>query len=488
MLKRMINRRKFIKTGVPLLAGAAICPRLALGADGAAGAKLPLPTAAQAVWQDCEIGLLYSFDLAIAAGDRSPNNNARRTWDPNLYQPARLDTDQWIEAAKSCGARYAVFTATHFNGFMQWQSDAYPYGLKQTSWRGGKGDVVADFAASCRRAGIKPGIFFSVHRNAFHQVWGHYVDWGKGRGTPAQEVFNRIAEQQMREICSKYGPLGQIWFDAGTKTPAEGGPDLLPIFAKHQPDGIFYHSSQRSDHRWVGNEDGHAGSPCYATMPGPEQGALSHNSPNWKRCLHGGDPSGSAWSPAMVDIPLRGYRGHNWFYKEDQDQIVYPPDVLLSRYYTSVGRNANLLIGAVIKPDGSLPEGDVKALDGLGKLLRERFAKPVAAVADREGGEILLDLPRPQEIDHVIVQEQIEHGERVRDHVVEGLAGETWVPLAQGKVIGHKWIHRFKARTISRVRLRVAASLATPKFRSMACYQVGEDPAAATPQQKGGGA
>ena len=91
------------------------------------------------------------------------------------------------------------------------------------------------------------------------------------------------------------------WLDAGNKVPEEGGGNLLPIFEKHQPNGIFYSSSKRSDIRWVGNEKGHAGVPCYATMPGPERGMLSHNSPSWRRCLGQGDPTGTAWSPA---IPL----------------------------------------------------------------------------------------------------------------------------------------------------------------------------------------
>ncbi len=466
----MITRRQLLRIGSAMVGGRLLASSSGVGADPAPAPRLALPTKAQIAWQDCEVGLLYSFDLAIAAGDRTPNNAARKTWDPNLYQPARLDTDAWIETAKACGATYAVFTATHFNGFMQWQSDAYPYGLKQTSWRDGKGDVVADFVASCRKAGIKPGIFFSVHRNVYHQVWGHYVNWGKGKGTPAQEKFNRIAEKQMQEICSNYGPLVQIWFDAGTKCPAEGGPDMLPIFEKHQPGGLFYHSSQRSDHRWVGNEDGHAGSPCYATMPGPEKGAVSHNSPTWKRRLHGGDPEGSVWSPAMVDIPLRGYRGHNWFYKEGQDHIVYPPEVLLKKYLTSAGRNSNLLIGAVIKPDGTLPEADVKSLAGFGRLLRERFGKPIASIADQEGDTVTLEWPRPGEIDCVVLQERIADGERVRDHVVEGFVNDAWVPLAQGKVIGHKWIHTFKPQTLQRLRLKVASSLAPPRIRSFSCY------------------
>ncbi len=73
-----------------------------------------------------------------------------------------------------------------------------------------------------------------------------------------------------------------------------------------------------------------------------------------------------------------------------------------------------------------------------------------------------------------ILQEQIAHGERVRDHVVEGMVGGEWVKLAEGSVIGHKWIHRFEPRTVSSLRLRVIKSQATPKIRSLACYLLGK--------------
>ena len=79
-----------------------------------------------------------------------------------------------------------------------------------------------------------------------------------------------------------------------------------------------------------------------------------------------------------------------------------------------------------------------------------------------------------QEIDHVVLQEQIAYGERVRDHIVEGLVGEKWVTLAQGKVIGHKWIYKFKSQKVSKLRLKVSKSLAKPKIRSFTCYMIGE--------------
>jgi len=266
--------------------------------------KLPAPTRAQQVWQDCEIGLLFCFDLPIAAEIYTRNNTHRKRVDPNKYNPTKLDTDKWVALATAAGAKYALFTATHFSGFMQWQSDAYPYGLKQSAWRGGKGDVVGDFVTSCRKADVLPGVFFSTHRNVYQTLWGHYVNWGKGKGTPEQAKYNRIAEKQFAELTGNYGEIFHVWFDAGNKTPEEGGGNLLPVFEKNQPNGIFYHSSLRSDVRWIGNESGHAGVPCHATMPGRKTGNLSHNSRTWKRFLGKGDPTGKCWSPGIVDIPL----------------------------------------------------------------------------------------------------------------------------------------------------------------------------------------
>jgi len=340
-----MNRRLFLHQGGlraawSFLGGAAACRALGAttqddprrAAAAADGTSLPRPTPAQIAWQECEVGLLYSFDLAVAAGVFARNNTVRERLDPGRYNPAKLDTDQWLEAAKAAGAGYAVFTATHFNGFMQWQSDLYPYGLKQAKWRGGKGDVVGDFVESCRKAGVKPGLYFSTHRNVYWEVWGHYVAWGKGRGTDAQARFNRVAEKMTEELCSRYGPLVQIWFDAGVKTPSEGGPDVLPIFEKHQPDSVFYHSRQRSDIRWIGNEQGHAGVPCWATMP-IDQGEVSHNARGWRRYLHGGLADGKYWSPGMVDVPLRGSRGvHNWFWAPNQDHAADSTEKLVKMY------------------------------------------------------------------------------------------------------------------------------------------------------------
>jgi alpha-L-fucosidase len=102
-----------------------------------------------------ELGLFIHFDMVTYTGQTKPRSPA----DVNTYNPTKLDTDQWLETAKSMGAKYAVFVAKHCTGFLSWQSNAYPYGVKQTSWRDGKGDVVRDFIASCKKYDIRPGLY-----------------------------------------------------------------------------------------------------------------------------------------------------------------------------------------------------------------------------------------------------------------------------------------------------------------------------------------
>jgi alpha-L-fucosidase len=469
----MITRRSFLKIGGAAIAGGQATHLLAAETDPATApspAGLPRPTPAQIRWQDCEVGVLFSFDMPIAARWAKGDGDLFRDWktsDPNLYNPEKLDTDQWIEAAKAVGAKYAIFTATHLNGFMQWQSDAYPYGLKQTRWRDGKGDVVADFMASCRKAGILPGLFFSTCHNVYWSVWEHYVDWGKGKGTSKQAAFNKVAEKMTEELCSKYGPLVQIWYDAGVKLPPDGGPDVLPIFGKHQPDSVFYNSMERSDHRWIGNEMGFADYPCWVTMP-DKKGEISHNARGWQKLLAKGDPEGTVWSPGMVDVPLRGANGkHNWFWYPNQDDAVHPLDSLVRMHYQSVGRNCNFIIGEVITPDGLVPDADIKRLAELGKELRRRFGRSLAETRGR--GELVeLQLPQPRKVDHVIIMEDIAQGERIRKYVVEGLTpNNQWTRLCEGESVGHKRIESVEAREVARVRLRILKSTAIPLIRNL---------------------
>ena len=81
----------------------------------------------QPEWQGAEMGMMICLDLITFTDLREPNWQKGGKLDPNLYNPEKLSTDQWMEVAKSMGAKYTVFVAKWCTGHMQWQTDLYPY-------------------------------------------------------------------------------------------------------------------------------------------------------------------------------------------------------------------------------------------------------------------------------------------------------------------------------------------------------------------------
>ena len=59
----------------------------------------------------------------------------------------------------------------------------------------------------------------------------------------------------------------------------------------------------------------------------------------------------------MADAPIRE---HDWLWVPDSEHKLQPVEKLVNMYYNSVGRNANLMIGAVPDTDGLVPEPDFK--------------------------------------------------------------------------------------------------------------------------------
>ena len=71
---------------------------------------------------------------------------------------------------KALEPKYAVLVAKHCSGFSLWPTKAHEYSIKNSPYKNGKGDIVAEFVASCRKYGIKPGIYASTTANGFLHV------------------------------------------------------------------------------------------------------------------------------------------------------------------------------------------------------------------------------------------------------------------------------------------------------------------------------
>ena len=298
-------------------------------------APVAVPTVQQLVWQDLEVGAMLGFNMqshCLATSDAGRSDQPCLTWDGATgsspaalrdgkkngwipspqsvasWNPAELDTDAWAAAAKSFGARYVVLVAQHMAGFSLWDTKAHNFSIAHTAYKGGGQDIVNDMVASCKRHGLKLGVFYSVHYNWFLGVDAYRV--GHPRIDPAlpnltQAEFLTIAQTQLAELADRFGPEGpvEIWFDGGT------GPNIAEISsAVHKvAPGAVCHSctpnfTNAGTARWMGNEA--------ADMPLPSWGAAAPLSGG------NGDPLGPIFEPPSCDAVLRE---HLWFFQNSSD-------------------------------------------------------------------------------------------------------------------------------------------------------------------------
>ncbi|MCK0190916.1 alpha-L-fucosidase [Arenibacter sp. F20364] len=443
--------------------------------------EFPVPNKRQLVWQEAELGVVFHYDLHVFDGIKygQGNNRIDPVEDYQIFNPEKLDTDQWVKAAKDAGATFAILTATHETGFALYQSNVNPYSVKALKWKDGKGDVVADFVASCRKYGIKPGIYLGIRWNSFLGVHDFKVngegDFKKNR----QQWYNRMVEGMVKEICTNYGELFEIWFDGGADHPKNGAPDVLPIVRQYQPNCLFYHNGQLAEARWGGSESGTVAYPNWSTFPyratGAGETAKKNIADNNFQLLKEGDAKGKFWVPAMADAPLRGYNGrHEWFWEPGDEAHIFPLENLMDMYYKSVGRNATLIMGLTPDPDGLLPEPDVQRLKEWGEEINRRFSNPLASTKGM--GKVLeLKLKESLPVNHVIIQEDIAMGERIRKYQIEGYSGGRWITLANGESIGNKRIEKFDTIKLSRLRIKIIDSDGLAQIKNMSAYFVAEN-------------
>jgi alpha-L-fucosidase len=213
--------------------------------------------------------------------------------------------------------------------------------------------------------------------------------------------------------------------------------------------------------------------PCWATFPyvstGAGESAGQDISRNGFALLKRGDPNGTFWMPAMSDAPLRGHGGHEWFWEPGDERLIYPLDRLVDMYHGSVGNNSTLILGITPDTRGLIPEADVKRLQEFGQAIRRTFSDPIAKTA-ANGYRIQLSLDPNTEFDTVVIQEDIQQGERVRQYCLEIRQEGTWSTLAEGTCIGHKRIHRLPLLRADGMRLVLQRATATPIIKNLAVY------------------
>ena len=435
----------------------------------------PKPSAPQLAWQRAEVGVLISYDLPVFQG--TPYNQAQNRITPfnnaNIFNPTQLNTDQWIQAAKAGGAKFAVLTVTHETGFALYQSDANPYCMKAIKFQNGKGDIVRDFVNSCRKYGVEPGIYVGIRWNSYLGVHDFKIEGSSEFVKRRQAAYKYMCEQMVTELCTRYGKLFMIWFDGGADDPSKNGPNILPIVTKYQPNCLFYHNAQKADFRWGGSESGTVPYPSWSTFPFVFSHAVKQETifANNFALLKTGDPAGKFWMPAMSDAPLRGHKGgHDWFWNPNEDHHVNPLDKMMNMYYGSVGHNSTLILGITPDNRGLIPNADVAMLKAWGDSIKKVFKTPVASLKPQQK-DYTINIPSQKSFSKIVIQENIQEGERVRAFAIEANINGEWKIIKEGTCIGHKYIGLIDTPLkATAVRLIIKEATSAPMIKTFALY------------------
>lgn len=332
-----------------------------------------LPNRNQKALQRKRFNVFFHYGINTFTGKEWGNGKA----DPKKFFPKSQDTDQWVKAAKDAGAYGVILTCKHHDGFCLWQTATTDYGVASSDYKNGKGDVVKEVSDSCRKFGLKFGIYLSP--------------WDRNSETYATDGYNDFYCAQLKELLTNYGEIFCVWLDGACGSDLDGKPKQVYDWKRYydlihelQPNACI--SNCGPDVRWVGNENGLARDsewnvvPKYAfDVPVIEELSQKTDDVNFvKKSAENFSPDSVdretlakfddfIWYPAEVDVSIRP----GWFFHGSQNFKLRSLKNLLKIYYTTVGGNSILLLNVPPDKNGLIHKKDLRRLGELGNRIRE---------------------------------------------------------------------------------------------------------------------
>ena len=448
-----------------------------------------LPAARQIRWQSTEIYSIVHFSMSTFAD---------KEWgygeDPaSLFNPTAFDAEQWARTAKESGIKGMVLVCKHHDGFCLWPTHTTEYCVRNSPWKNGQGDVVAEVSAACRKHGLKFGVYISPwDRNNIHYGRPEYV---------------ALYHRQLTELLTGYGPLFEVWFDGanggdgfygGTRERRGIDPatyyqwdKITALVREHQPEACMFGIN---DIRYVGNESGVADETCWAT-----QSFEGHSSAQKSAAPSSmGDRHGD-WMPAECDFPLR----EGWFFHTKS--WIRQPSTLFELYFSSVGRGGTMNIGLAPDTRGILCDDDMKALKGWKALMDETFGNNLlqsnavkvsasnvrggaacfcaahvldgnaetywASDDDAETPELVFEFAEPVKFNVLSIKEHIALGQRVDAFAVDAWKDGQWTEIGAATSIGNRRVLILRNAESSKFRVRFTQCSACPAIQEIALYR-----------------
>lgn len=422
------------------------------------------------------------------------------TESPDIFDPAKLDAEQWVTAVKSAGMKGLILTCKHHDGFCLWDCKQNSHNVMHSPY--GR-DIVREVSDACRKHGIAFGVYLSP--------WDRNCPlYGTGK------QYDDFFVGQLTELLTGYGEVFSVWFDGACGEGPNGKKQYYDwdryysVIRELQPDVCI--SVCGPDIRWCGNEAGHTRRAEWSVVPlrARDSEMISEKSQHedseeFRRRVDARDEDlGSRqaladepdliWYPAEVNTSIRP----GWFWHKSENDKVRPLSELTDIYIKSVGGNATFLLNIPPDNEGLLHENDVRRLKEIGDFLRTAFADniaPRAAItADNSapgcGAEYVTEdsydsfymangktavltfrLNRAEKLGYLVIKENIHMSQRVESFEVEISENGQFRKIYDGTVIGYKRIVPLDGVTTDCVRIRITDSRVAPTISFVGIYR-----------------
>ena len=215
--------------------------------------------------------------------------------------PVDLDTDQWVESCVAMGGSYAVFTAKHEEGMMNWPSKSTNYSIESSPFcrarkqAGRSCDLVGEFLASCDKYNITRGLYYTIANSHCRTV--------PSGGAPGNVSCDDMLRNAFTELATDYGPIGQFWFDHGNEL-------FVDLVDKYQPGA---HSDMQK--RFFSNSltfNSRFNMIIYQDRLGTNEGkALQKKTAYFRRCVHRRSGMDTCWDRGCEERLLHPFLKKN---------------------------------------------------------------------------------------------------------------------------------------------------------------------------------
>lgn len=284
-------------------------------------------------------GMFIHFNIPTFMSDDWADPDAS----PSIFNPRKLDCNQWAKTAKEANMTYGCLTTKHHSGFCIWDTKTTDYNVMNSPL---KRDVVKEYVDAFRKEGLGVMLYYSI-LDTHHKLRPGFI---------SPKHIDMI-KAQLTELLTNYGEIKALIIDGWDAPWSRISYDEIPF------EDIYYLIKSLQPNCLVMDLNA-AKYPTqalfYTDIKSYEQGAGQHISKD------------SNSLPALSCLPINSA----WFWKEDFPKMpVKDPVKLVNDNIIPFNKvYCNFILNAAPNRDGLIDDNAVAAFRQIGKLWKNEGA------------------------------------------------------------------------------------------------------------------